>query len=130
MYIIFNFKKFLLLIALAWTFYSFPQLFFFPEAQVAEIQVAVASNFHNPLKEIIEEFEEDQFDTSHEVLGFLIAQTWGLNHSLCSVIAYHHSPSIMLATGEQTEKEIFAILKLAEHMAGATELLYGVNPDL
>ena len=36
---------------------------------------------------------------------------------------------IMLATGEQPEKEMFAILKLAEHMVGATELLYGINPD-
>jgi len=77
----------------------------------------------------IGEFEEDHFETSHEVLGFLIAQTWGLDRSLCSVIAYHHSPMIILATGEQPEKEMFAILKLAEHMVGATELLYGINPD-
>lgn len=78
---------------------------------------------------IIGEYEEQYFDTSHELLGFLIAQSWGLEYHLCNVIAYHHSPNIMLATGEQSEKEMFAILKLAEHMTGSTELLFGVNPD-
>jgi len=60
-----NFKKFLLLLFLAWPFYSLSQSSFFPEAHAAEIQVAVASNFHNPLKEIIEEFEKT---TKHKAL--------------------------------------------------------------
>jgi len=78
---------------------------------------------------IIGEFEEVNFDTSHEVLGFLIAQSWGLNSEISNVIAYHHSPNIMLATGEASEKQMFAILKLAEHMTNSTEILTGVNPD-
>ncbi len=75
------------------------------------------------------EFEEQEFDTSHEVLGFLISQTWGLSNEISNVIAYHHSPNVILATGEATEKKMFAILKLAEHMTGTPELLTGVNPD-
>jgi len=63
--IIFNFKKFLFLIVLNWPFYFLPQLSFFPKAHATEIQVAVASNFHNPLKEIIEEFEKK---TEHKTL--------------------------------------------------------------
>jgi HD-like signal output (HDOD) protein len=78
---------------------------------------------------IIGEFEEQELETSHEVLGFLIAQSWGLNSEISNVIAYHHSPNIMLATGEASEKKMFAILKLAEHMVNATEILTGVNPD-
>jgi len=62
---LFNFKNFLLLLFLAWPFYSLSQSSFFPEAHAAEIQVAVASNFHNPLKEIIENFEKT---TEHKAL--------------------------------------------------------------
>ena len=62
---LFNFKNFLLLLFLAWPFYSLPQTYFFPKAHAAEIQVAVASNFHNPLKEIIGEFEKT---TEHKSL--------------------------------------------------------------
>ena len=78
---------------------------------------------------IIGEFEETNFDTSHEVLGFLIAQSWGLNSEISNVIAYHHSPNIILATAATSEKKMFAILKLAEHMTNSTEILTGVNPD-
>ena len=63
--IIFNLKKILLLTFLAWPFYAFFQSCFFSEAHSAEIQVAVASNFHNPLKEIIEKFEKK---TEHKAL--------------------------------------------------------------
>ena len=45
------------------------------------------------------------------------------------MIAYHHSPNIILATAATSEKKMFAILKLAEHMTNSTEILTGVNPD-
>lgn len=68
-------------------------------------------------------YEEEAIDTSHEVLGFLIAQNWGLDHIISNVIAYHHSPSIILNTGSYTEKQLFCILKLAEHMVNLPAML-------
>ncbi|WP_018692324.1 HDOD domain-containing protein [Algicola sagamiensis] len=69
----------------------------------------------------IADIEETEIESSHEVLGFLLAQSWGLSHELCNVIAYHHNHHIMMATGEAQEKQIFCILKLAEHMTGLSE---------
>ncbi len=66
----------------------------------------------------ISEYEEASFESSHELLSFLIAQHWGLSNSVCNVIAYHHSGSIMLNTGAFDEKQLFSVLKLAEHMIG------------
>lgn len=77
----------------------------------------------------ITEYEEAQYQTSHEVLGFLIAQSWGLSNELCSVIAYHHHPQVMLATGEATEKELFSVLKLSEHMVGLSSILAKAEQD-
>lgn len=77
----------------------------------------------------ISEYEEQEICASHELLGFLLAQTWGLTAQLSNVIAYHHSPLIIMATGEVKEKRLLALLKLAEHMTGQPELLAGAPQD-
>lgn len=78
----------------------------------------------------ISEYEENAFASSHEILGFLIAQSWGLSHEISTVIAYHHSCQTILATGNYTEKQMFSVLKLAEHMVGNGKLLAGAVSDL
>lgn len=81
------------------------------------------------LRAAIGEYEEQLYQTSHEVLGFLIAQSWGLTSDLCNVIAYHHSANIIMATGNAEDKNMFAILKLAEHLCAESKLLLGIDPD-
>ncbi|NTS75984.1 HDOD domain-containing protein [Catenovulum sp. SM1970] len=71
----------------------------------------------------IGEFEEASFESSHEVLGFLISQNWGLSALLSNVIAYHHSSSVILTTGSFDEKQLFCVLKLAEHMTSLSKIL-------
>jgi HD-like signal output (HDOD) protein len=73
--------------------------------------------------------EEQFFKTSHEVLGYLVAESWGLTDTLCNVIAYHHSPALLLATDNEEEHQRFAILKIAEYLSGESQQLFGVNVD-
>ncbi len=75
------------------------------------------------------ETEERHFHTCHEVLGYLIAESWGLTPELCNVIAYHHSPQLMLESDSETEKQLFALLKLAEHFAGESRQLFDLSLD-
>lgn len=73
--------------------------------------------------------EEQFFQTSHEVLGYLVAESWGLTDTLCNVIAYHHSPTLLLATDNEAEHQRFAILKIAEYLSGESQQLFGVSID-
>jgi HD-like signal output (HDOD) protein len=75
------------------------------------------------------EIEEQHFQACHEVLGYLIAQSWGLTAELCNVIAYHHSPALILQSANDYEQQLFALLKLAEFFSGESRLLYGINVD-
>lgn len=75
------------------------------------------------------ESEEHRFHTCHEILGYLIAQSWGLPAELCNVIAYHHSPALILESDNELEQRLFAILKLAEHMSGESRVLLDINLD-
>lgn len=75
------------------------------------------------------EIEEQHFQTCHEVLGYLIAESWGLTSELCNVIAYHHSPALMLESDSDTEKQLFALLKLAEHFSGESRQLFELSLD-
>lgn len=75
------------------------------------------------------ETEEQRFATCHEILGYLIAQSWGLPDELSNVIAYHHSPALILASDSELEQRLFAILKLAEHMSGESRVLLDLTLD-
>ena len=75
------------------------------------------------------EIEEQHFQTCHEVLGYLIAESWGLTTELCNVIAYHHSPALMLESDSGAEKQLFALLKLAEHFSGESRQLFELSLD-
>lgn len=75
------------------------------------------------------EIEEAYFHTCHEVLGYLIAESWSLTPELCNVIAYHHSPLLMLESDSLLEKQLFSLLKLAEHFSGESRQLYGITLD-
>lgn len=75
------------------------------------------------------EIEEQHFHTCHEVLGYLIAQSWSLPANLANVIAYHHSPQLMLGSDSHRELTLFSLLKLAEYFSGECRVLFQVNLD-
>ena len=72
----------------------------------------------------IAEIEQVYFHVTHETLGFMIAQSWGLAQEIANVIAYHHHPEQLLGSTDLYEKRLFAILKLAEHMTGEEAALF------
>lgn len=80
-------------------------------------------------QQAVSSIEEQHFHTSHEVLGYLIAESWGLTQTLCNIIAYHHSPALLLETDNQAEHQRFAILKIAEFFSGESRQLFQVNLD-
>lgn len=72
----------------------------------------------------IPDIEKIYFHVTHETLGFMIAQSWGLAQEIANVIAYHHQPEQLLGSTDLYEKRLFAILKLAEHMTGEEAALF------
>ena len=106
----------------------------FHNAGIALIQQQV-SNYEQLMQQGLQqgrgysEIEEQYFHTCHEVLGYLVAQSWGLTPELCNVIAYHHSPALMLETDSELEKQLFALLKLAEHFSGESRQLFEISLD-
>ncbi len=75
------------------------------------------------------DIEQRYFNTSHEMLGFMIAQSWGLAPEISNVIAYHHQPELLFHSTDMYEKRLCAILKLAEHMVGEQQTLFDVSDD-
>jgi HD-like signal output (HDOD) protein len=75
------------------------------------------------------DIEEQNFQTTHELLGYMIAQSWGLASELTNVIAYHHSHALILASDDLYEKRLFALLKLAEHMTDENNIVLGLDTD-
>jgi HD-like signal output (HDOD) protein len=90
----------------------------------------ILSQAYNQHSCTISEYENEYLKTSHELLSFLLAQTWGLTTELSNVIAYHHSPLIVLATGTNKEKQMLALLKLSEHYSGLPEMLGSATQDI
>lgn len=77
----------------------------------------------------IADHETFHLKASHELLGFLLAQTWALPRELSNVIAYHHSQTVLFSTGTAKEKQLLSILKLAEHMIGLPTLFGETRRD-
>lgn len=106
----------------------------FHNAGIALIQQQV-SNYEQLMQQGLQqgrgysEIEEQYFHTCHEVVGYLVAQSWGLTPELCNVIAYHHSPALMLESDSELEKQLFALLKLAEHFSGESRQLFNITLD-
>ena len=73
--------------------------------------------------------EQRYFHTSHESLGHLIAEAWGLSPEISNVIAQHHQPEQLLLSTDLYEKRLFAILKLAEHLTGEEAALFDVSTE-
>lgn len=84
---------------------------------------------YNQSNKTIAEIEEQELSMSHEVLGYLIANTWSLPDHLIEVIAYHHNHELMLHTGIKEEEQLFAVLKITEHLVGAPKLLGNAKTD-
>ena len=71
------------------------------------------------------DFENQQLNTNHAVIGYYTAKSWNLPKLLCDIIADHHNCK-RLFTGDQNENDkttLTCILKMAEHICGAYKIL-------
>lgn len=71
------------------------------------------------------DFENQQLNTNHAVIGYYTAKSWNLPKLLCDIIADHHNCK-RLFSNNQTENDkttLTCILKMAEHICGAYKIL-------
>jgi HD-like signal output (HDOD) protein len=70
--------------------------------------------------ERIIDFENQQYNTNHAVIGYYTAKSWNLPKVLCDIIAEHHNCR-RLYTSKPIETDrvtLTSILKMAEHFCG------------
>lgn len=80
----------------------------------------------------ITDIENDRHKTNHAVVGYYVARSWHLPNYLSNVVALHHSVEKAYAKGSvATEKErnLLAILKIAEHLCGNYRTLGNQTED-
>ena len=71
------------------------------------------------------DFENQQLNTNHAVIGYYTAKSWNMPKLLCDIIADHHNCK-RLFSNNQTENDkttLTCILKMAEHICGAYKIL-------
>lgn len=64
------------------------------------------------------ELEDKRFNTNHAVVSYLVAKAWRLPEHLCEIIRDHHiiEPQTFSAGGDSEHLNLFALLKMAEHI--------------
>ncbi len=67
------------------------------------------------------DFENQQLNTNHAVIGYFTAKSWHLPRVLCEIIAEHHNCKRLYTTkNNETDKTtLTSILKMAEHICGS-----------
>lgn len=76
--------------------------------------------------------ENRHFNTNHAVLGFYVSKSWNLPGTICDVIAQHHSAGSVFSEKSRASSEMknmLAILKMAEHIAGFYQVIAGQEVD-
>lgn len=80
----------------------------------------------------ITDVENAAFDTNHAVVGYFVAKAWKLPNHLSQAIADHHKTGPIFADQVQCdprEKNLLAVLKLAENICRSCEVLVGEPED-
>ncbi len=77
------------------------------------------------------DFENQQLNTNHAVIGYYTAKSWNLPKVLCQIIAEHHDCKRLFdKQGIENDKTtLTCILKLAEHICGAYQILGRQDED-
>ncbi len=60
--------------------------------------------------------EEQHYGTNHAVMGYYIANAWGLPKEVCNIILNHHDPEYLNEQIDEESRLIFATLKIAENL--------------
>lgn len=60
--------------------------------------------------------ENKYYKTNHAVMGYYIANAWGLPKGICNVIMNHHNPAFLEEDDSEENRLVFATLKVAENL--------------
>jgi HD-like signal output (HDOD) protein len=78
------------------------------------------ANYIDTLKEAddnhalsITQIEDKYYNTSHDVIGYYIAASWGLPKELCKVIRQHHDTTALDQNVSTEFRAIYSCLKMA-----------------
>ena len=83
----------------------------------------------NLQESVITALEDRQYNTDHALLGYHLANTWGLDDDISEVIREHHNVQAIISASNQDINDkgiMLAILKMAEHV---DKLFWGMSPD-
>ena len=77
------------------------------------------------------DFENQQLNTNHAVIGYYTAKSWNLPKVLCEIIAEHHNCKRLFGatTVENDKTTLTSILKMAEHICGSYKILGQQDED-
>jgi HD-like signal output (HDOD) protein len=95
-------------------------------------QTIIAESYTRTGQSIIE-FENEQLNTNHAVLGYYVTKSWKLPKEICDVVALHHNIPEMFSTRasyDDERKTLLCILKLAEHICGFHNTVAGNEVDV
>lgn len=88
--------------------------------------VSIMEESYSGQNERIVDFENQQLNTNHAVIGYYTAKSWNLPKLLCDIIAEHHNVRRTLekSSGQDPDKmTLTCILKMAEHICGTSQIL-------
>jgi HD-like signal output (HDOD) protein len=73
----------------------------------------------------IVDFENQQLNTNHAVIGYYTAKSWHLPKLLCDIIADHHNCQRLYSNknADSDKTTLTSILKMAEHICGSYRVL-------
>jgi HD-like signal output (HDOD) protein len=83
-------------------------------------------------KQLITDIENEQFGCNHAVVGYFVAKAWRLPIHICNAIADHHKTEAIFSDKvpcPKAEKNLLAVLKLAEHHCQTYRVLGNVSRD-
>jgi HD-like signal output (HDOD) protein len=79
-------------------------------------QLALTSNLS------LVELEEQSFHVNHAILGYYVASSWRLPKDVCQIILQHHERDYLDRLNGSPEQDLYAVLKLAEHVVSLKNL--------
>jgi len=62
------------------------------------------------------ELEEKNYHANHATIGYYVASSWRLPKDVCQIILQHHERDYLDKLNGSQEQDLFAVLKLAEHI--------------
>lgn len=70
------------------------------------------------------EIEEKNYQVNHATIGYFVATSWRLPKDVCQIILQHHERDYLNKLDNSAQQDLFAILKLAEHIISLKYLEY------